>query len=44
MILNLIPIHEDTPLANLWLTQAHASGFDLHRFADSTGTLDELIA
>ncbi|MCH2060746.1 MAG: DUF1552 domain-containing protein [Verrucomicrobiales bacterium] len=32
-----------TPLANLWLTQAHAMGLKGERFADSTGTLSQLI-
>ncbi len=34
---------EGTPLANLWLTQTHALGLDLPRYADSTGVLKELI-
>lgn len=33
-----------TPLANLWLTQAHALGVKSKRFADSTGILDQLLA
>ena len=33
-----------TPLANLWLTQAQAMGLKGERFADSTGTLSQLIA
>lgn len=34
---------EGTPLANLWLTQAQTLGLDLPRFADSTGTIKDLI-
>ena len=33
-----------TPLANLWLTQAHAVGIKRKRFADSTGQLSNLIS
>ena len=32
------------PLANLWLTQAHAMGLKAKRFADSTGTISQLLA
>ena len=32
------------PLANLWLTQAQAMGLKMDRFADSTGTIDSLLA
>ena len=32
------------PLANLWLTQAQAMGLDLDRFADSSGTINSLLA
>ena len=32
------------PLANLWLTQAHAMGLKTKRFADSTGTISQLLA
>ncbi|MEO2022284.1 MAG: DUF1552 domain-containing protein, partial [Pirellulaceae bacterium] len=32
------------PLANLWLTQAHAMGLKQERFADSTGMLSQLLA
>jgi hypothetical protein len=32
------------PLANLWLTQAHAMGLKQERFADSTGTISQLLA
>ncbi|MCP4816227.1 MAG: DUF1552 domain-containing protein, partial [Planctomycetaceae bacterium] len=31
------------PLANLWLTQAHAMGLKTKRFADSTGTISQLL-
>jgi hypothetical protein len=34
----------NTPLANLWLLQAQLMGADLHRFADSTGPLEGLLA
>jgi hypothetical protein len=33
-----------TPMANLWLTMLKASGVEIDRFADSTGTLDSLLA
>jgi hypothetical protein len=33
-----------TPLANLWLTQAQAMGVERDRFADSTGTVSQLLA
>lgn len=32
-----------TPLANLWLTQLQALGIQRERYADSTGTLSELM-
>jgi len=32
-----------TPLANLWLTQAQLMGVPLDQFADSTGTVSELV-
>ena len=32
------------PLANLWLTQAQAMGLKMDRFADSTGTINSLLA
>jgi hypothetical protein len=35
---------DGTPLANLWLTQARAMGVRRERFADSTGTIDDLRA
>ena len=35
---------EGTPLANLWLTQARMMGLDMKRFADSSGTIDQLLA
>lgn len=34
---------ENTPLANLWLSQAQLMGTDLKRFADSTGPLNGLL-
>jgi hypothetical protein len=39
-----INMPEGTPLANLWLTQARLMGVDMERFADSTGTVDNLLA
>ena len=33
-----------TPLANLWLTQLHALGIERESYADSTGTLSEILA
>lgn len=33
-----------TPLANLWLTQANAMGLELESYADSNGSIDELVA
>ena len=33
-----------TPLANLWLTQAQVMGLKDERFADSTGTVSQLMA
>lgn len=39
-----INMPEGTPLANLWLTQARLMGLKLERFADSTGTIDQLLA
>ena len=35
---------DGTPLANLWLTQAHVMGVELDRFADSTGLVSQLLA
>ncbi|MEK6235912.1 MAG: hypothetical protein N2C14_14485 [Planctomycetales bacterium] len=34
---------EDTPLANLWLSQAQLMGVGLKQFADSTGPLKGLV-
>ncbi len=34
---------EGTPLANLWLTQSQLMGVKRERFADSTGTLEQLL-
>ena len=39
-----INMPEGTPLANLWLTQARMMGLDMQRFADSTGTIDQIVA
>lgn len=39
-----INMPDGTPLANLWLTQAQMMGAPLQRFADSTGTVDPLLA
>lgn len=39
-----INLPQGTPLANLWLTQARLSGARMDRFADSTGTIDHLLA
>ena len=36
--------HQDTPLANYWLTLTQQAGVHLERFSHSTGTLDELLA
>ncbi|MFT5106244.1 MAG: hypothetical protein ACI8XO_003664 [Verrucomicrobiales bacterium] len=33
-----------TPLANLWLTQLHALGIKREKYADSNGTLKEILA
>jgi len=33
-----------TPLANLWLTQLHALGIHRKSYADSTGTLTDILA
>ena len=33
-----------TPLANLWLTQLRALGIEREGYADSTGTLSEILA
>ena len=41
---NHINMPEGTPLANLWLTQARMMGLEMKRFADSSGTIDSLIA
>ena len=39
-----INMPEGTPLANLWLTQARMMGLEMERFADSTGTIGQLLA
>jgi len=33
-----------TPLANLWLTQLQALGIERKKYADSTGTVAEILA
>lgn len=33
----------ETPLANLWLTQLQALGIEREKYADSTGTLSEIL-
>lgn len=38
-----INMPEGTPLANLWLTQANLLGVGLKSFADSSGTISQLI-
>lgn len=38
-----INMPDGTPLANLWLTQARMMGLTMDRFADSTGTIDQLV-
>lgn len=38
-----INMPEGTPLANLWLTQAQMMGLEIGEFADSTGTIGELM-
>jgi hypothetical protein len=35
---------DGTPLANLWLTQANLLGVGLKSFADSNGTITQLIS
>ena len=35
---------DGTPLADLWLTQAHVMGVELDRFADSTGVVPQLLS
>ncbi len=35
---------DGTPLANLWLTQAHVMGVQLDRFADSNGVVPQLLS
>ena len=39
-----INMPEGTPLANLWLTQAQMMGLPMNEFADSTGTIGQLVA
>jgi hypothetical protein len=39
-----INMPEGTPLANLWLTQANLLGVGLKSFADSSGTVSQLIS
>lgn len=38
-----INMPEGTPLANLWLTQARLMGLEMKEFADSTGTISQLL-
>ena len=38
-----INLPDGTPLANLWLTQAQSMGLKIDRFADSTGTVSQLL-
>ena len=38
-----INMPEGTPLANLWLTQAQILGLPISEFADSTGTVQQLL-
>ena len=39
-----INLPEGTPLANLWLTQAQLCGLPMNQFADSTGSISQLLA
>jgi hypothetical protein len=39
-----IHCERETPLANLWLTQLHALGIEREKYADSTGTLKNILA
>jgi hypothetical protein len=39
-----IHLKPGTPVANLWLTQLHALGIDREKYADSTGTVLEILA
>ena len=39
-----INMPEGTPLANLWLTQTRLMGLDMKRFADSSDTLNQILA
>lgn len=39
-----INMPEGTPLANLWLTQAQMLGCPMNEFADSSGTINSLVA
>lgn len=39
-----INMPEGTPLANLWLTQARLMGLELDSFADSNGSIEQLLA
>ena len=38
-----IHMPKDTPLANLWLTQANSLGVPLKQFADSQGRLEDVF-
>ncbi|MBR9760409.1 hypothetical protein GYB43_08840 [bacterium] len=39
----MINCPENTPLANLWLSQAQLMGAGMKKFADSTGPLESLL-
>lgn len=39
-----IHCERETPLANLWLTQLHALGIDRKEYADSNGTIKDILA
>ncbi len=39
-----IHVPDETPLANLFLTQAHAFGMEIDSFADSRSTISEMIS
>ncbi|MCA9211517.1 MAG: hypothetical protein KDB27_00495, partial [Planctomycetales bacterium] len=34
----------ETPLANLWLTYLHCLGIERENYADSNGTMSEILA
>jgi len=39
-----IHCRSETPLANLWLTQLQCLGIDQKTYADSTGTISDILA